>query len=316
MSSTPATIVVKVEDLFKGYGTGLAVDNLSLTIQSGEIFGILGLNGAGKTTLMEMIVGLRRPSSGHLETLGHDPQLDRHRFTIHVNIQPQSAGLFEHLTVVETLTLFQSFYDHPLPVEQVLQEVGLGEKRKALVRRLSGGQRHRLLVGLALIGNGDLLFLDEPTGSLDPEARRLLWDVILKRRTAGKTIVLTTHSMEEAYALCDRIAILYEGRILALGRPDDLIKTHLPEQVIHFELPTSNDEWLLRALPGVAKVDMHPNGAMAQVRLWTETPETTLKALFSSDSLSTPLNVRLEQGTLEQLFLYLVRQQSEKGVPS
>lgn len=162
------TSAIVVRNLSKGYGDYLAVNDVSLEIQSGEVFGILGPNGAGKTTLIEMICGLRTPTSGTIRVWGFDPHTQQFKVTKRMSIQPQKAGLFEHLTVQETLELFASFYKHPEPAASILKSVALVDQRKVLVKRLSGGQRQRLLVGVALLSNSDLLFLDEPTGSLDP----------------------------------------------------------------------------------------------------------------------------------------------------
>lgn len=312
MVEAPPEQVVTITQLVKGYGQYLAVNGVSLAVNRGEIFGILGPNGAGKTTLLEMVAGLREPTSGTIRVYGLDPLVQRAEVTAKVSIQPQSAGLFDHLTVRETLELFAGFYENALPVNAVLTDVGLAEKQKVLVKRLSGGQRHRLLVGVSLIGNADLLFLDEPTGSLDPQARRRLWDVIQARRNEGKTIILTTHSMEEAEALCNRIAIMQRGKVLALGEPQALIREHLPEQMIAFECSGTPDADELKRIPGVVQVFITGINNGASVRVRTTNPDETLRTLLSTKWSYTARGFRMEQGTLEDLFLLLVGERRKR----
>lgn len=309
MTSSAAVVV---RNLSKGYGSHLAVRNVSLEVRHGEVFGILGPNGAGKTTLIEMICGLRVPTSGTVQVCGFDPHTQPLEVTNRISIQPQKAGLFEHLTVQETLELFASFYRDPEPVASVLESVGLVEQRRLLVKRLSGGQRQRLLVGAALISRSEVLFLDEPTGSLDPQARRQLWEIILERKRQGKTIILTTHSMEEAQALCDRIAILHKGRILAMGTQYELIQQYLPEQMITFETLAAPDEERLKGLPGVLQVLVTPSPGRYFVRVRTAQPDETLRCLMDPTQVPTARGFRTEQATLEDLFLLLVRQPAEE----
>lgn len=304
--------VVVIRNLSKGYGSYLAVNDVSLEVRRGEVFGILGPNGAGKTTLIEMICGLRMPTSGTVRVFGLDPHAQPLEATSRMSIQPQKAGLFEHLTVEETLQLFASFYKNPEPVPSVLESIGLVEQRKQLVKRLSGGQRQRLLVGVALISRSDLLFLDEPTGSLDPDARRQLWDIILERRREGRTIILTTHSMEEAQALCDRIAIMYRGRVLAMGTQQELMERYLPEQMITFEMTSAPEEARLRHVRGVLQFVVTPSAGRYVVRVRTAQPDETLRHLMDPAQFPTARNFRTEQATLEDLFLLLVGQPQEK----
>jgi len=186
------------------------------------------------------------------------------------------------------------------------------EQRKQLVKRLSGGQRQRLLVGVALISRSELLFLDEPTGSLDPQARRQLWEIILERKQRGKTIILTTHSMEEAQALCDRIAIMHKGRILAMGTQQELMQQYLPEQMISFEMLSAPDQERLKQIPGVLQVLVTPSSDRYSVRVRTVRPDETLRCLMDPKQVPTAKGFRTEQATLEDLFLLLVRQPKEK----
>lgn len=306
--------VIEVRNLVKVYGRLTPVNGVSFTVARGEIFGVLGPNGAGKTTTLETMIGMREPTFGNVSILGFDPFTQHAEMANHVCIQPQQANLFDHLTVAETLDLFASFYESPLPTDRVIADVGLEEKRSTLVKKLSGGQRQRLLVGVALIGNADILFLDEPTGSLDPQARRQLWDVIRARRDEGKSVILTTHSMEEAQALCDRLGIMHKGQMLAVGTPLELINRYLPEQLIVYEVPTKPDVAALEQLPGVINVLITPAGSKTKVRIRTRQPDETLRELLGSYRLAPSGGFRMEQGTLEDVFLALVGKGVKEGV--
>jgi ABC-2 type transport system ATP-binding protein len=228
-NSTPA---LRVKGLRKAYDDVVAVDGLDLQVDAGECFGLLGPNGAGKTTTMEICEGLLSADSGSVEVLGRRWESDARDLRELLGIQLQDTQLSEKLTVDETLTLFQSFYRDARDVGEVVDKVELGEKRFARVGSLSGGQKQRLAVACALVGNPQLLFLDEPTTGLDPQSRRQLWELIAKFQAEGRTIVLTTHYMEEAERLCDRVAIVDHGKIIALGSPRDLVDSidvaHLP----------------------------------------------------------------------------------------
>jgi ABC-2 type transport system ATP-binding protein len=228
-NSTPA---LRVKGLRKAYDDVVAVDGLDLQVDAGECFGLLGPNGAGKTTTMEICEGLLSADSGSVEVLGRRWESDARDLRELLGIQLQDTQLSEKLTVNETLTLFQSFYRDARDVGEVVDKVELGEKRYARVGSLSGGQKQRLAVACALVGNPQLLFLDEPTTGLDPQSRRQLWELIAKFQAEGRTIVLTTHYMEEAERLCDRVAIVDHGKIIALGSPRDLVDSidvaHLP----------------------------------------------------------------------------------------
>jgi ABC-2 type transport system ATP-binding protein len=228
-NSTPA---LRVKGLRKAYDDVVAVDGLDLQVDAGECFGLLGPNGAGKTTTMEICEGLLSADSGSVEVLGRRWESDARDLRELLGIQLQDTQLSEKLTVDETLTLFQSFYRDARDVGEVVDKVELGEKRFARVGSLSGGQKQRLAVACALVGNPQLLFLDEPTTGLDPQSRRQLWELIAKFQAEGRTIVITTHYMEEAERLCDRVAIVDHGKIIALGSPRDLVESidvsHLP----------------------------------------------------------------------------------------
>lgn len=228
---TPSA-ALQVQGLRKSYGDVVAVVGLDLEVRTGECFGLLGPNGAGKTTAIEICEGLLASDSGSVVVLGKTWESDADDLRELLGIQLQDTQLAEKLSVDETLTLFQSFYREARDVGDVIDMVELGEKRYARVGTLSGGQKQRLAVACAMVGDPDLLFLDEPTTGLDPQSRRQLWDLISEFQAEGKTIVLTTHYMEEAERLCDRVAIVDHGRVIALGSPGELIDqvdmSHLP----------------------------------------------------------------------------------------
>ncbi|MFC4057769.1 ABC transporter ATP-binding protein [Planomonospora corallina] len=214
---------IEISGLVKTYGGHLAVDGLSLAIAPGEVFGLLGPNGAGKTTTVECLVGLREPTAGGITVLGLDPLRDRGEFVRRVSVQPQEASLFPTLTVEETLRLWASLYAEPRTVAETLRRIGLEEQARVRTKALSGGQRRRLLLGVAVIADPRVLVLDEPAAGLDPQARQQLWDLIRAERAAGTTVLLTTHDMTEATELCDRVGIVVGGRLVALGTPRELV---------------------------------------------------------------------------------------------
>lgn len=223
---------LRLENVTKRYGTMTAVDRLTLTVPSGIVFGLLGPNGAGKTTTMEMVEGLRRPDDGRVwwgerDVVRH-PDEARSQF----GVQLQSSAFFELLTVKETLELFHSFYRRRLAVSDLISRLGLEDKQNARVGGLSGGQRQRLALAAALVNDPEVVFLDELSAGLDPQARRNLWDVILGLKAEGRTVVLTTHYMEEAEVLADRLAIIDHGRVLDEGTPRELIQRHMPASVV------------------------------------------------------------------------------------
>ena len=222
---------VAVSDLRKAYGEVEAVRGISFEIASGEIFGLLGPNGAGKTTTVEILEGYRKRDAGSVTVLGADPARADHKWRERIGVVLQSSAMYKTLTVAESLALFAGYYEHPRAVDEVVQLIGLQQKRDAFVRTLSGGQRRRLDLGLALVGDPDLLFLDEPTTGFDPQARRRAWESISSLRSLGKTILLTTHYLDEAERLCDRVAVLRNGRIAAIGRPGELTGALPPTEI-------------------------------------------------------------------------------------
>jgi ABC-2 type transport system ATP-binding protein len=255
MTATEPAILA--EHLVKRYGTTTAVDDLSITVQSNEVFGLLGPNGAGKTTTVECIEGLRTPDSGSVRVLGFDVRRDQKEIKQRIGIQLQATNLYHALTVREVIDLFASFYQSPLKTEQVIEWTGLGEKIKTRTKQLSGGQQQRLSVALALINNPRLLFLDEPTTGLDPQARHTTWELIERLHAEGKTVLMTTHYMEEAERLCDRVAIIDHGKIIALDQPQALVRRYFQEQAIEFSTPQLPGDSQLARLPGVSHVQVH-----------------------------------------------------------
>ena len=273
---------ISCRDLFKQYksrsGIVNAINGLNLVIHRGECFGLLGPNGAGKTTTIEIFEGLLRPTSGEVEILGMQWGQNDDAVRQRIGISLQETRFTERLTVFETLVLFRSFYRDGHPPEEVLKAVGLGEKAGSWVGKLSGGQRQRLAVACALVGNPDLLFLDEPTTGLDPQSRRHLWDILRKLREEGRTVLLTTHYMDEAERLCNRVAVIDQGKIIALGSPAELIAGLGGEHIVEFALAnsasTAREE--LAGLPAVQEVRPDGDGFSLTV---TE-PHITIPALL------------------------------------
>lgn len=231
-----------------------ALDAVDLSVEEGEIFGLLGPNGSGKTTLFNCLQGLDRPTSGTVSVLGLDPQSDLEALTLRMGVQLQSASAIPRLTVREVLRLFASFYPDSLDIDDLLRELGLESKAGSRLERLSGGQRQRVYIALAMVNDPELLFFDELTSAVDPQARLAIWDILRGLRAKGHTIMLTSHSMEEAQALCDRIAIIDAGRIIALGTPVELIARQGGERLLSLAADPSPDPGLLEGIDGVSSV--------------------------------------------------------------
>jgi ABC-2 type transport system ATP-binding protein len=222
---------IRVEELRKRYGDEEALRGISFEIEEGEVFGLLGPNGAGKTTTVEILEGYRARDGGEVEVLGFDPQRSERSFRERIGVVLQQSEMFPNLTVRETHALFAGYYERPRDVDEVIRLVGLDAKRDTRVRRLSGGQQRRLDLGVALVGDPELLFLDEPTTGFDPAARRAAWEMIRSLRALGKTVLLTTHYLDEAQQLADRVAVLREGRMVTIGTPADLTGSSLEAEI-------------------------------------------------------------------------------------
>lgn len=296
-------VSIRVENLEKNYGNLKAVKGISFEVESGMIFGMLGPNGAGKTTTIETMIGLLELSGGEMEILGLDPVTELDKLKERIGVQLQSAELFPNLTVAELLELFASFYQQSLSVEKALDMVNLEAKADDKVDNLSGGQHHRLVVALALIANGEIIFLDEPTTGLDPQSRKQLWETILDLKEEGKTIFLTTHYMREAEKLCDKIVIIDQGEVITQGSPDELIAKHFNEETIEISLPEGSqlEEENLKKLPGVNNFEYKKEEQA--VILYTEQAAQTIEQLMKNNSGIE--NLELRKPTLEDLFLKL-----------
>jgi ABC-2 type transport system ATP-binding protein len=302
------TVAIQCRDLRKTYdGKVEAVRGLSLEIEAGECFGLLGPNGAGKTTTIEILEGLLAPTSGEVTILGRTWRKDSRELREWLGISLQETRLSEKLSVRETIELFASFYSEPRSSDEVLAELQLEEKADAWVGKLSGGQRQRLAVATALVGNPKVLFLDEPTTGLDPQSRRQLWDIVRAFQKNGGTVLLTTHYMDEAERLCDRLAIIDHGQVIAEGTPPDLIERLGGHHVVEFEASgesgngTALDHW--RALPGVEAV-RHDDGLVC---LNVREPHLTIPALLEAVQRrgSQLQHLTTRQASLEDVFVRL-----------
>ena len=299
----PHVPAIVVEGLRKAYGDLKAVDDLSFAVEEGEVFGLLGPNGAGKTTTIEILIGLRQRDGGDVRVMGLDPAQENDAVKTLIGVQLQQTDLYPLLSVEEVLKLFASFYSNGADLEALLDLVGLREHRKARYRNLSGGQKQRLSLALTLINDPKLVFLDEPTTGLDPQARRALWDIVEQMREQGKTVLLTTHYMEEAEVLCQRVAIIDHGKILALGTPRDLVDAYVPERAIEIPLSDSEAQDRWATLPAVSHIDMKDGFAA----IHTTNIRSSLTALLqaSGDAAVDLDELRIQRGTLEDVFLQL-----------
>jgi len=248
------SVAIHVSHIRKSYRTTLAVDDVSFDVETGEIFGLIGPNGAGKTTTLECAEGLRTPDAGEITVLGLDPFRNVRRLQERIGVQLQEAQLQKRIKVKEAVALWASLYPRPVDGARLLEQLGLGDKRDAWFMTLSGGQKQRLFIALALINDPELVFLDELTTGLDPQARRAIWDLVRGIRDRGKTVLLTTHLMEEAERLCDRVAIIDHGRIVDADTPAGLVRRHCPERSIVVTTESADAETTFRALPNVASV--------------------------------------------------------------
>ena len=293
--------VIQVENLTKTYGSTTAVSGLSFCVQRGEIFGIVGPNGAGKTTTMECLAGLRRATSGQLSVLGLNPAREERELRKRVGVQLQQAALPEDLKVWEALDLFATIYHRPDGWQKLMKTWGLEEKRNARFGTLSGGQKQRLFIALSLVNDPELVFLDEITTGLDPQARRSTWDLIEKLREHGKTVVLVTHFMDEAERLCDRVAIIDHGSLVALNTPRALIENLHAETRIIFSADKQETYLWLNNVPEVSAVERQ-NG---NVVVTGSGPVLARVASALAEHGIVPGDLRSQQATLEDVFLAL-----------
>jgi ABC-2 type transport system ATP-binding protein len=311
-SPTNRNVAARCKGLVKRFADVTAVNGLDLEVFAGECFGLLGPNGAGKTTTVEILEGLTYPDEGVVELLGqHWNSTDNRALRERIGVQLQETQLAEKVTVAETLRLFRSFYKRGHSVEQVIQTVALEEKRNARVGKLSGGQKQRLAVACALVSDPELLFLDEPTTGLDPQARLSLWDVIEKFRAGGGTILLTTHYMEEAARLCDRVAIMDHGKVIALGTPLELIESLGADQIIEFRVTNAIDDEALTNLPGVTNLLKHGD----EYSLTVAEIGVALPALLAEikRQQSELVSLTTHQATLEDVFVSLTGRMLREG---
>jgi ABC-2 type transport system ATP-binding protein len=251
------TAVIEVSGIRKTYGRTVAVDEVSFDVAEGEIFGLIGPNGAGKTTTMECVEGLRRPDRGTISVLSLDPIRDARELQHRVGVQLQQAQLQKRIKVWEAVDFWASLYRRAVDGTALLERLGLAEKRDAWFMTLSGGQKQRLFIALALIHDPDVVLLDELTTGLDPQARRAIWELVRAVRDRGKTVLLTTHLMEEAERLCDRVAIVERGRVVDTGTPRGLVRRHCPEQTVVLSTRDESAELRFQAIPGVESVSRH-----------------------------------------------------------
>lgn len=297
---------LRVHQLRKAYKDVVAVDGLDLEVQAGACFGLLGPNGAGKTTTVEICEGLTQPDSGEVEVLGRRWSSDAAQLRQRLGIQLQDTQLSEKLTVHETVRLFRSFFRQGAEASEVIARVQLEEKQNARVGDLSGGQKQRLALACALVGDPDFLFLDEPTTGLDPQARRQLWELIEEFKESGRTILLTTHYMDEAERLCDRVAIMDHGKVIALGTPRELIASTCAEQMVEFTAGSVShalDMQALRRIQGVREVRTENGAVLLQV---TELHTSVPALLAELTRQNVPLTeLRTHSATLEDVFVTL-----------
>ncbi|AIQ62619.1 ABC transporter [Paenibacillus stellifer] len=298
--------VLEVNQLKKAFGEVRAVEDISFMVNRGEVFTIIGPNGAGKTTTLEMIEGLLPPDSGTITVSGLSWSRNAGEIKTKIGVQPQSSALFDLLTAEENLDLFASFYPRSKPVEEVLGMINLTEHRNKRVKSMSGGQRQRLAIGLAMINDPEIIFLDEPTTGLDPQARRNIWDIVLQLKEIGKTVILTTHYMEEAEKLSDRVCIVDAGRVVTLDTPEALIGRLTREREVRLSFLEGADaaartEEALRGVPEILRLEREGE----KLTLWSPEPEQALYILlgFTKEQGFRTQHVSIREMSLEDVFI-------------
>jgi ABC-2 type transport system ATP-binding protein len=298
--------VLEVKHLQKSFGSIKAVQDISFSVEAGEVFTIIGPNGAGKTTTLEMIEGLVTPDQGEIHF--GDMNWGHHAVAIKmkIGVQPQSSAMFDLLTPEENLDLFATFYEKARPTEEILELINLTEHRKNQVKKLSGGQRQRLAIGLAMISDPDIIFLDEPTTGLDPQARRHIWDIILELKKLGKTTILTTHYMEEAEKLSDRVCIVDQGNIVTIDTPSALIEKLTKEREVRLSFLDGEEaatvaDIFANNLHSVSRTELEGT----TLKLWTIKPEDTLLDLFkfTKEKEFQVEQVSIREMSLEDVFI-------------
>jgi ABC-type multidrug transport system, ATPase component len=281
----------------------VAVDKVSFEIEKGEIFGLLGPNGAGKTTTVEIIEGLRKPDSGSIKACGIDVSKGIDKVKELIGVQLQSATIYDKIRVGEAIDLFGGYYQKSLPTDEILDEMSLNDKRDSFVEELSGGQKQRLAMALALVNDPEILFLDEPTTGLDPQARRNVWNIIERLQRKGKTIILTTHYMEEAERLCQRVGIMDYGKVIALDTPRDLITKQNLESAVEFTTSNGIDKGVFQKLPRVSKVTQDGDRFILHTKE-ASSVLTELIRLSEGNGLNLE-SISVRKATLEDVFLEL-----------
>jgi ABC-2 type transport system ATP-binding protein len=297
-------IVVKVDNLTKRYGDLIAVNDISFGIEKGEIFGLLGPNGAGKTTTVEMMEGLRKPDSGSIEICGIDALNKPEKIKEIIGAQLQSTTIYDQIRVKEVIDLFGKYYKKSLTSAELLEEVSLTDKENAFYRTLSGGQKQRVAMALAIVNDPEVLFLDEPTTGLDPQARRNVWSIVTNLRKRGKTIILTTHYMEEAEQLCQRVGIIDHGKIIAIDTTGNLIANAGLESAIEFSSSKEDAEKIIQGLTGMGKIT--EQGSDRYILNTKESSKALTELTRFTDKNSINLeNISVRKATLEDVFLLL-----------
>lgn len=302
--------IIKVQGLVKRYGDFTAVDGSEFSVHKGEVFGLLGPNGAGKTTTLEMLVGLRKPDEGTAIVGGFDITRELDKVKEVIGVQLQSTTLFELLTVEEILHLYGSFYREHISIPELIEDMLLTEKKNSRIKGMSGGQKQRLAIALALVHDPQIIFLDEPTTGLDPQARRTLWDIILRLKDRGKTVVLTTHYMDEAHVLCDRIAIMDQGKLIALDTPGELVKNLQSDSAVEFRFDEEADV-VLEEIEAVKQV-----GSQKDVHiLYTDDLQKTLTSLIAtaSEKELKLVDLQTRTATLEDVFIHMTGRRLREG---